>query len=132
MAEYLIFCRTCGSPTPNSSTTCDECEAAPYGLRCAVPSRNDRHTEDRVHSRDTGGLTTEVWIAGEANIEGYVGPQPIRVYLEIHPETPPIVKRWERVAFDEPVKQESLGTRLIPKESQIVPTYRPPPHDCHR
>ena len=122
MAE--IFCRTCGSPTPNISTTCDECEAAPYGLRCAVPSRSDRHTEDRVHM--------EVWIAGEANIEGYVGPQPIRVYLEIHLGTPPIVKRWERVAFDEPVKQESLGTRLIPKESQIVPTYRPPPHDCHR
>ena len=74
----------------------------------------------------------EFWIAGEANIEGYVGPQPVRVYLEIHPETPPIVKRWERVAFDEPAKQESLGTRLIPKESQIGPTYRPPPHDCHR
>ena len=86
----------------------------------------------------------EFWIAGEANIEGYVGPQPIRVYFEIHPETPSIVprvgvaveplfvKRWERVAFDEPVKQESLGTRLIPKESQVGPTYRPPPHDCHR
>ena len=74
----------------------------------------------------------EFWIAGEANIEGYVGPQPIRVYFEIRPETPSIVKRWERVAFDEPVKQESLGTRLIPKESQIGPTYRPPPHDCHR
>ena len=72
----------------------------------------------------------EFWIAGEANIEGYVGP--VRVYFEIHPETPPIVKRWERAAFDEPVKQESLGTRLIPKESQIVPTYRPPAHDCHR
>ena len=33
---------------------------------------------------------------------------------------------------DTPLKHESLGTKNIPKESQIGPTYTPPAHDCVR